>query len=85
MLGAACAFFAGIAKTGLPGIGILIVPLMVLVVGDARQSAGWLLPVLCSADVFAVLYWRRHPAAKRLFALAPWVLAGMAGGASHSP
>jgi uncharacterized protein len=81
VLGAMCAFFVGIAKTGLPGIGILVVPLMVLAVGDARQSAGWLLPVLCTADIFAVLYWRRHAAAKKLFSLAPWVLVGMAAGA----
>ena len=81
VLGAVCAFFVGVAKTGVPGLGILVVPLMVLAVGDARQSAGWLLPVLCTADVFAVIYWRRHAAAWRLFSLAPWVLGGMAMGA----
>lgn len=79
-LGAFCAFSIGIAKTGMPGFGILAVPLMVLVVGDARLSAGWLLPVLCFADVFAILYWRRHASAGRLFALAPWVLIGVAVG-----
>lgn len=72
----------GLAKTGLPGVGILSIPLMVLTVGDARQSAGWLLPVLCTADVFAVVYWRRHTAARRLFTLIPWVLVGMALGAA---
>ncbi|MCC7155600.1 MAG: sulfite exporter TauE/SafE family protein [Bryobacterales bacterium] len=82
LLGAFCAFNVGVAKTGVPGVGILVIPLMVLVVGDVRQSAGWLLPVLCTADLFAVLYWRRHADARRLFSLAPWVLAGMAGGAA---
>ena len=82
LLGAAVAFNVGVAKTGVPGLGILIVPLMVLVVGDVRQSAGWLLPVLCTADVFAVIYWRRHAAANRLFQLAPWVLIGIALGAA---
>jgi hypothetical protein len=81
-LGAACAFFVGLGKTGLPGLGILVVPLMVLMVGDARQSAGWLLPVMCTADLLAVYYWRRNTAARRLFSLAPWVLAGMALGAA---
>ncbi|HBY61854.1 MAG TPA: hypothetical protein DEH78_18700 [Solibacterales bacterium] len=80
-IGILCAYFVGIAKTGVPGLGILVVPMMVLTVGDARQSAGWLLPVLCTADVFAVLYWRRHAAAGRLFSLAPWVLIGIALGA----
>ncbi len=80
-LGILVAILTGIAKTGVPGLGILIVPLMVLAVGDARLSAGWLLPMLCTADVFAVIYWRRHAAAWRLFRLTPWVAAGMIGGA----
>ena len=42
-LGALVAFLEGVAKTGVPGLGILVVPLMVLAVGDAQQSAGWLL------------------------------------------
>src|SRR3712207_5679162 len=81
-LGTAAAFFVGVAKTGVPGLGILVVPLMVLAVGDARQSAGWLLPLLCTADLFAVVYYRRHAQTRRLFYLAPWVLVGMAGGAA---
>jgi uncharacterized protein len=76
-----CAFNVGVAKTGVPGLGILVVPLMVLAVGEARRSAGWLLPLLCTADLFAVFYWRRHAAAWRLFRLAPWVLIGMTAGA----
>jgi uncharacterized protein len=74
--------FVGVSKTGVPGLSILVVPLMVLTVGDARHSAGWLLPLMCTADIFAVIYWRRNPAAKRLFSLAPWVVAGMAAGAA---
>ena len=80
-LGALAAFLVGVAKTGVPGVGVLMVPMMVLAVGDARKSAGWLLPVLCMADVFAVVWWRRHAAASRLFTLLPWVLVGLAGGA----
>ena len=41
----------------------------------------WLLPILISADVFAVFYYRRHPAAGRLFSLIPWVAIGGAAGA----
>ena len=80
-LGALCAFMVGVAKTGLPGLGILVIPLMVLAVGDARLSAGWLLPILCAADVFAIFYFRRHAAAGRLFSMAPWVVVGMLAGA----
>ena len=59
-LGMTCAALVGVSKTGVPGLGILVVPLMVLVVGDARLSAAWLLPVLCIADLFAIFYWRRR-------------------------
>jgi uncharacterized membrane protein YfcA len=80
-LGALGAYFVGVAKTGMPGLGIFVVPLMALAVGDARQSAGHLLPLLCAADVFAVFYYRRHAQTARLASLAPWVVLGMAGGA----
>ncbi|MFN0100869.1 MAG: sulfite exporter TauE/SafE family protein [Bryobacteraceae bacterium] len=81
LLGAFCAFSVGVAKTGMPGFGILSVPVFVLTVGDARLSAAWLLPLLICADAFAVFYYRRHAAAGALFSLFPWVLIGMAGGA----
>ena len=81
LLGAFCAFSVGIAKTGVPGFGILSVPVFILTVGDARLSAAWLLPLLICADAFAVFYYRRHAAAGALFSLLPWVVIGMAGGA----
>jgi len=77
ILGAVCGFFVGVAKSGVPGFGIAVVPLMVIVVGGARASAGWLLPMLCTADIFAIAYYRRHVQARRLFNLAPWVLVGI--------
>lgn len=80
--GAFCAFAIGVAKTGVPGAGTFVAPAMILMVGDARQAAGWLLPVLCLADGFAVFYWRRHADLRQLLRLAPWVLIGMAGGAA---
>ena len=80
-VGALCAANIGMAKTGLPGTGVMVVPLMVLTVGDARLSAGHVLPLLCMADVLAIWHWRRHPAAGRLFSLAPYVAIGVVGGA----
>ena len=73
-----CATLVGVAKTGVPGLGILVVPVLGLVIGDTVASAGYLLPLLCVADLFAVVYYRRHAQAGKLWALAPWVLAGMA-------
>lgn len=81
VLAALAGLLTGVAKTGLPGFGILAVPLMVLAVGDARHAAGWLLPLLCLADLFAISIYRRHAHARRLFGLLPWVLGGIALGA----
>ena len=60
-----------------------MVPLMVLTTGDARAATGWTLPVLSTADVSALIYWRRSADAKRLFSMAPWTLVGMAAGAGR--
>ena len=68
LLGIFCAFMIGVAKTGAPGVGTMIAPLMVLTIGDARLAAAWTLPVLSTADVFAVAYWRRHAEARQLLA-----------------
>jgi uncharacterized protein len=81
MLGVFSAFMIGVAKTGAPGIGTLVAPLMVILVGDARHAPAWALPVLLTADVFAVWYWRKRAETQQLFSLAPWVLVGILGGA----
>jgi uncharacterized membrane protein YfcA len=81
LLGIFSAFMIGVAKTGAPGVGTMIAPLMVLTVGDARLAAAWTLPVLSTADIFAVVYWRRHAETRQLLSLIPWVLVGIAGGA----
>jgi len=80
-LAALAGLLIGVAKTGVPGFGILAVPVMVLAVGDARRSAGCLLPLLCLADLFAIAAYRRHAHARRLLGLLPWVLGGIAAGA----
>ena len=79
-LAALAGLLTGVAKTGLPGSGNLAVPLMVLAVGDTRHSAGWLLPLLCLADLFAIA---TIGGTRRRVAVRPsaWVLAGIAGGA----
>ncbi|MCC7340211.1 MAG: sulfite exporter TauE/SafE family protein [Bryobacterales bacterium] len=79
-LGALCAFFVGVAKSGVPGLGMVTVPLMILAVGDARASVGWLLPILVTADFCALYFWRRHADAKLLLRLAPSVMLGLVAG-----
>jgi uncharacterized protein len=80
-LGVISAMAIGISKTGMPGLSSFVAPLMVLTVGDARYAAAWTLPTLSTADVFAVVYWRKHADARKLFSLIPSVVVGMAGGA----
>lgn len=80
MLGILAAILTGVSKTGVPGVGILIVPMM----GAAfpgRVSVGTLLPMLMFADCFAVTWYRKDTRWDKLWGLMPWVMAGMAGGA----
>jgi uncharacterized membrane protein YfcA len=57
--GALAALFVGVAKTGLPGSGLVAIPLIALVV-DGRLIPGATLPLLLVADLFAVAWYRRH-------------------------
>jgi uncharacterized membrane protein YfcA len=74
-----CAFLAGVSKTGLPGLGILHVPLMAMVL-PARQSTGALLGMLILADVFAAAYYRRRAQWKHILRLLPPAFAGILAG-----
>ena len=73
---AASAFAIGLSKTGLPGIGILVVPLLAMVF-PAKASVGLLLPILIFADLFAVGYYRRHGRWQHLAKLLPWAIVGI--------
>ncbi len=79
MLLVLCACSVGIAKAGIPGITIFIVPLLALVFGG-KLSSGLLLPMLSIGDFFVVKYYNRHAQWKYLFRLLPWSLTGVAIG-----
>jgi uncharacterized protein len=70
------AVMIGMSKTGLPGVGILCVPLMASIM-PAKASTGIVLPMLIFADVFAVAYYHRHAVWPHLFRLMPWAAAGI--------
>jgi uncharacterized protein len=53
-----CGFLIGTAKAGVAGTGLLIVPIMAIVFGG-KASTGIVLPMLITADVFAVRYYNR--------------------------
>jgi uncharacterized membrane protein YfcA len=70
------AFLVGLGKGGLPGVGNLTVVLAALVL-PAKASVGILLPILISADIIAVLVYRRHTEWRYIWKLAPWVIIGI--------
>lgn len=74
------ALLAGLAKTGVPGLGILVVPILTMLF-PAKQSVGALLPLLLIGDVAAVLLFRRHAQWPMMLKLAPWTVVGMLAGA----
>jgi uncharacterized protein len=76
---AACAVMVGISKTGLPGMGILFVPLMAMVI-PAKQSTGMVLGILLLADVFAVSYYRKAGVWRHIIRLIPATLVGIVAG-----
>lgn len=69
----------GMAKMGVPGLGLAVVPLMALIFGG-KESSGVLLIILCFADIFAVIYYRRHANWKHLIKLFPWAALGVIAG-----
>jgi uncharacterized membrane protein YfcA len=79
LMGLASALFVGFSKSGIPGAGILVVPLMAHAFG-ARLSIGTTLVLLLMGDVFAVYWYRRHARLEHIWKLVPWVLVGMAAG-----
>ena len=69
------AFIIGMSKTGIQGLSLISVPLMALTFG-AKPSTGLILPILCTADLVAVLYYRRIAEWKYVFKLLPTALMG---------
>jgi uncharacterized membrane protein YfcA len=76
---ALCAFMVGVTKTGIPGIGILVVPLMASVL-PARSSVGILLGILILADLFAAGYHRHNAKWRHVLRLIPAAFAGIVTG-----
>jgi len=70
------AFTIGLAKTGIPGLGILFVGLLANAM-PARQATGVILPLLILGDVFGVLLYRRHTEWRHLWKVFPWTAAGV--------
>ena len=69
-------FILGMAKAGLKGIDMLNVTIMAIVFGG-KASTGVVLPLLCVADIFAVIYYNRHAQWGHFWKIIPWMAAGI--------
>lgn len=78
-LALSAALIVGTSKTGVPGVGILVVPMLAQAFGG-RPSIGVMLPMLICGDIFAVTWYRRHAQWDQLVKLLPWVVFGMIPG-----
>jgi hypothetical protein len=76
---ATAAFFVGLSKTGIAGLGILPVALFANAL-TARESTGALLPLLLAGDAFGVAFYRKHADWSHLWKLFPWVILGVVAG-----
>jgi len=74
-----CAVMVGITKTGIPGLGILVVPLMASAL-PARSSVGVLLGILILGDLFAAGYHRHNARWHHVVRLLPPAFAGIVAG-----
>jgi len=70
------AFIIGLSKAGLKGIDMMNVTIMAIVFGG-KASTGIVLPLLCAADVMAVIYYHRHAQWNHFRKLVPWMAAGI--------
>ena len=70
-----CAVLIGMSKTGIQGINTISIPLLALVFGG-KESTGIILPMLCFADLLAVIHYRRAAEWKHIFRLLPMAVAG---------
>ena len=73
---ALCALMVGATKTGIPRLGILVVPLMALAM-PTDKSVGTLLGILTLADLFAIAYHRHNAKWLHILRLLPVALTGI--------
>ena len=69
-------FIIGLSKAGLKGIDMMNVTIMAIVFGG-KASTGIVLPLLCAADIMAVVYYHRHAEWPQFWKLLPWMIIGI--------
>jgi len=71
-----CASLIGMSKVGVPGVSMIVVPVLAIIFGG-KASTGILLPILMMADWFGVGYYHRHAKWSYLWKLLPWAFVGI--------
>jgi uncharacterized membrane protein YfcA len=71
-----CVAILGMAKAGIPGLGMVAIPVMAGLF-PAKVSMGIILPLLVVGDVFAVSYYHRHADWKLILRLIPPAFTGV--------
>ncbi len=74
LLGSAA--LVGVTKTGLPGLGPVVAPMMAAAF-PVRASVAIVLPLLIAADLVAIVHFRRHVVRSYLIRLVPAALGGI--------
>lgn len=69
-------FVLGLSKSGIKGIGIVIILVLAFVFGE-KASTGILLPMLIVADIFAVVYYNKHAQWNYIKKLMPAMVIGV--------
>ncbi len=70
------ALLVGVSKTGIAGLGILFVVMFANVI-PAKQSSGFVLPLLIFGDMVAVWAYRSHAKWTHMWRLMPWTASGV--------
>lgn len=71
-----CGMLIGLSKTGVAGIGMLVVPVLALLFGG-KPSTGLLLPMLIMADIMAVVWYHKNADWRYVLKPMPWALLGL--------
>lgn len=70
------AMIIGMSKAGLKGVEMLSVTIMAFIFGG-KSSTGIVLPLLCFADILAVIYYNRHAQWNHFKKIIPWMMTGI--------
>lgn len=83
IFGIVAALLTGLGKTGVPGVGVVSVPVLAYALQTrfpetgGKDSVAWLLPMLIMADVLAVAKYWRHTDWSVIRRLAPTIFIGL--------